>query len=207
MLRELSVVMVAAALAACGGKAASEAEEPGVGGTSAAGGSAAGGSAAGGGTASGGSAGAGGTTAAGGSGGSAGECVPQGDGWSTDTDPTCEDLSVLAVQEAVLADQGGDGALSPGEAFSLQVALSEVAGLGFGWYPGVKFESDHPGVSIKENDWYYGIFACTSYDASASGKVDGSVKPGTVVTLTARAAMLNTECPSAPSLTLKVTVE
>ncbi|MBK9002075.1 MAG: hypothetical protein IPM35_40640 [Myxococcales bacterium] len=208
MVRELSVVVVAAVLAACGGKASHDAEEPGTGGSTATGGSSAvGGASAGGSAGVGGGVASGGSTAVGGSGGSGGECIPEGDGWNSDTDPTCEDLSVLAVHEPVVADGGGDGDVSPGEAFELKVALSEVAGLGFGWYPGVKFESDHPGVTIQENDWFYGIFACTSYDVGAAGKVDSSVAPGTVVTLTARAAMLNTECPSAPALKVQLTVK
>lgn len=207
MVRELSVVVVAAVLAACGGKASHDAEEPGTGGNPATGGSSAfGGASAGGGAGAGGGVASGGGTAAGGSGGSGGECIPEGDGWNSDTDPTCEDLSVLAVESPVLVDAGGDGAVSPGEAFELKVVLSEVAGLGFGWYPGVRFESDHPGVTIQEHDWFYGIFACNSYDVGATGKVDSSVAPGTVVTLTARAAMMSTECPSAPALKVQLTV-
>ena len=102
---------------------------------------------------------------------------------------------------------GGDGVVSPGEAFDLQVVLREVAGIGFGWYPGVKFDSSHAGVTLSETDWFYGIFGCQSYDVGAQGKVDASVKPGTVVMLTARAAMLNTECPAAPALQLTLTVK
>jgi len=211
MLRRLSVVVVAAVLGACGGKAADDGVEPGTGGAAGAGGSvAAGGAVAvGGGTSVGGASGSGGSgggsAGSGGSGG--GECVPKGDGWNSDPNPGCDDLDVLAIESPTLVDDGGDGSVSPGEGFSLKVVLREVAGVGFGMYPGVKFESDQPGVSVQENDWYYGIFACASYDASAKGQVDASVKPGTVVTLTARAAMLNTDCPGAPALKIQLTVK
>lgn len=101
----------------------------------------------------------------------------------------------------------GDGSVSAGDAFDLKVVLREVAGVGFGWYPGVTFESNHPGVSISGPEWFYGIFGCTSYDVGAQGKVDGSVKSGTVVEVTARVAMLNEDCPSAPSIKIQLTVK
>jgi hypothetical protein len=71
----------------------------------------------------------------------------------------------------------------------------------------VKFESDNPDVTISEDDWFYGIFACESYATGGSGKVGANVAPGTVVELTARVAMLNTDCPSAPSTSIEIVVK
>jgi hypothetical protein len=139
--------------------------------------------------------------------GGGGACVPEGDGWPSDPEPTCEDLSVLAVTDPVITGPGGGAGVAPGDSFSLDVVLREVGGVGFGWYPGVKFESDTPGVTLNEDDWFYGIFACTSYDVGSHGEVDQSVKPGTVVTLTARAAMLSKDCPNAPALKVQLTVK
>ena len=185
---------------ACGGETMNDGNPPGGGGTVAAGGSATSGG-------TGGSAGSAPGGAGGASGAGGGDCVQKGDGWPTGTEATCSDLSVLAVDSPVISDAGGDGVVSPGEAFDLQVVLREVAGIGFGWYPGVKFDSSHAGVTLSETDWFYGIFGCQSYDVGAQGKVDASVKPGTVVMLTARAAMLNTECPAAPALQVTLTVK
>jgi hypothetical protein len=74
-------------------------------------------------------------------------------------------------------------------------------------YPGVAFESDHPGVSVKENDWYYAIFACQTHTASATLVVSGDVAPGTQVTLTARVAMINQECPDAYAIEIPLTIQ
>lgn len=214
MFGKWSVVGLVGLLAACGGKAS--ADDGGstggqagaaAGGQAGAGGSAFGGQAGAGasaGAAGGGAGGMGGTANTGGSAGA--ECVVKGDGWGDNVNPTCSDLSVLGVSEPVVTGGGANGSVSAGDSFNLAVVLSEVAGEGFSVYPGVKFESDNVGVTIKENDWYYAIAACASYDASATGKVDPSVAPGTVVTLTARVAMLNNDCPSAPSLKVKLTI-
>ncbi len=205
MLRRFLIPGLALTLLACGGETSSDPGSAGGGGGTATGGAAG----------SGAFGGDGGSAALGGGGGSAGsgggsggaECVQQGDGWPAGTDPSCADLGVLAVDSPTLSDADGDGGVSPGEGFELKVVLREVAGIGFGWYPGVKFESSHAGVTLVESDWFYGIFACQSYHVGAQGKVEPSVKPGTVVTLTARAAMLNTDCPDAPALVLKLTVK
>ncbi len=215
-----SIVVIAALAAACGGKAESE-DQPSTGGSSGSGGSGAfagqpaggtGGTPAsgGGGASTGGTGGdaGGGAGGAGGTGtGGAPPCVQQGDGWNSNSDPTCKDLDVLGVFDPVVESANGDAKVAPGESFTLKVRLSEVKGIGFGMYPGVKFTSDHPGVSIKENDWFYGIFGCQSYDASATGQIEANVPSGTVVKLTAQAAMLNSDCPEAPSVTYTLSVE
>ncbi len=203
MLRSFVIPSLMTVLVGCGGETEADAFDPGSGGSSAMGGAA--GAPSGGGAAGAPSGGGAAGAATGGAGGA--ECVLKGEGWPSGTEPTCADLSVLSIDTPVVTDGGGDGSVSAGEAFDLKVVLREVAGVGFGWYPGVKFESDHPGVSLSGTDWFYGIFGCSSYEVAAQGKVDASVKSGTVIELRARAAMLNEECPSAPSLTLKLTVK
>lgn len=210
--------LLALMLAACGGESISDTSAGatgGNGGTVAAGGN--GGSGAisgnGGSGSNGGSGGAGGSAgsagsggAQGGSGGTAGAaCVPREPPPEPSADG-CEDLHVLTVSDPTLEDASGDGALSPGETATLQVNLNEVAGLGFNMYPGVAFESDHEGVNIHENDWYYAIFACQTHPASATIEVSPEVAPGTQVTLTARVAMLGQECPDTYAIEIPLTV-
>jgi hypothetical protein len=119
----------------------------------------------------------------------------------------CADLDVLAVSDPVIVDQSGDGKLSPGEGASLSVTLNEVAGIGLSWYPGVKFVSDDADVTIKETDWYYAIAACKSYEVLATIQVAPNAKPGSIVRLTAQAAMINVDCPRAPALVIPVMIE
>ena len=133
--------------------------------------------------------------------------VQQGASWGTGLQPTCADLDVLTVSDPVILDQSGDGKLSPGEDASLRVNLNEVAGVGFLWYPGVKFASDDANVSIKDNDWNYAILACTSLEILATIHVALSAKPGSIVHFTAQAAMISTDCPHAPALVIPVMIE
>ncbi|MEZ4222113.1 MAG: hypothetical protein R3B13_14355 [Polyangiaceae bacterium] len=213
MQKTLLVGMVLSVLAGCGGQAMDDGAAGAGSGGAAGGGSAGaaglgatGGSAGAAGGAGGGSAGvgAGGVSSSGGGGG---ECVPKGEGWGHTVEPTCAELDVMAVSSTQLSDDSGDGSVAPGESFHWDVVLAEVAGEGFGLYPGVKFESDNPAVTIAEDTWFYGIFACDSYATGGSGKVGANVAPGTVVKLTARVAMLNQDCSAAPSTSLEFVVK
>ncbi len=114
---------------------------------------------------------------------------------------------MLAVSHPVLInDADGDGQLEVGETGSLQVNLDEIAGLGFSYYPGVIFETAAAGVTVSSNDWFYAILACQSNPVSAAIAVGGDVAPGTVVTITARVAMLNHDCPDAYAIEVPITV-
>lgn len=211
-------LVLALSLAACGGEAISDSEPQsaagagggaGTGGTGAAGGSA-GSNSTGGSTAVGGS--GGGTAGAGAVGGASGaggtECVPQPEvQWPPLGQSECEHLWVLDVSNPTLSDASGDGAVSPGETVLIHVDLDETAGIGHSMYPGVQFTSDHPGVKVTYNDWYYAIFACQTHPASGTVEVASDVAPGTVVTITARVASLNTECPDANSIEIPITIE
>ena len=140
--------------------------------------------------------------------GGARPCVVQdGGGFGTGLTPTCADLEVLTVSDPVILDKSGGGKLSPGEDASLRVSLNEVAGRGFSWYPGVSFVSDDASVSIKSSDWYYAIAACTRYQPTAVIHVSSDAKPGSIVHFTAQAAMMNSDCPSAPALVVSATIE
>jgi len=123
------------------------------------------------------------------------------------TNPTCEDLSVLAISSPQVIDEDGDGVVSAGEGATIQVSLDEIAGEGFSMYPGVTFESDDPGVVLTGGDWFYAIFACDSYVTAIHAEVASDVPAGTVVNITARAAMLNQECPAAPSVKIPLTIQ
>ena len=189
-------------LVGCGGESMSDASSGGAAGSAGSAGSAGtGGSGGSGGSGgAGATAGTGGSGATGGSAGAAPECVPQEQ--PPFEEPTCEDLWVMQVSEPKI-----DGVVAPGSSAGVVVRLQEVAGLGFGYYPGVSFESDHPGVSVQHDDWYYAIFACASYEASGTITVASDVPSGTEVTITARVAMLNQECPEAHSIEIPIVVQ
>jgi hypothetical protein len=144
---------------------------------------------------------------AGGAGGAAGGCVEQTGGAGGFAQPTCDDLDRMTVSNPRLADAGGDGALSPGENFTLSVDLSEVAGVGHNWYPTVAFESDTPGVTISQGTQFYAILACQTLETTAQGSVDNSVAPGTTVTITAQVAALSETCPDAYSIQIPLAVQ
>ena len=127
-------------------------------------------------------------------------CVPQPDDGGPWTEPTCADLSVLAVEDPSLADEDGDGLVEAGEAAVLEVGLRETAGVGFLAYPGVAFSTSTPGVAVTSDDWRYAILACGVDRIAAKVTVAKDVPPGTAVTITARAAMLAGPCPDAPSM-------
>ena len=218
MKTPISTCLLALTLAACGGESISDpaAASGGSGGASGSAGSGgavspggSGGAVSPGGSGGGGSGGSGGGGSGGSSGasGSAGSasCVPEPG--PNPMEYTCETLSVLTVSDPFVEDDNGDGALSAGEGGTLHVRLNEVAGVGFGMYPGVSFESDAPGVSVQEDDWYYAISPCDSYDAAATLEVSPGVSPGTVVTITARVAMVNTECPNAYAIEIPLTID
>jgi hypothetical protein len=154
--------------------------------------------------------GAGGNVSSGGSGGSAGAptraCVPEEDP-PPQVEWTCEDLVVLTVSDPVVVDESGDGSVSPGENVVIQTKLNEVAGIGFSMYPGVYFESDNPEVTVNYVDWYYAIAGCQTLDANATASFGASLAPGTMVTITARVGMLNTDCPDAYAIEIPIQIQ
>ena len=135
----------------------------------------------------------------------AGTCTVR-DAGTTSGWGTCEDLAALAVEAPVVTDDDGDGRLSPGEGADVRVVLRETSGLDFMWYPGVRFTSDDPRVSLGGEDWRYGMFACSAEEFHARLTVAEDVPPGTVVTVTARAAMLPDECPDAAALEIPIAI-
>jgi len=138
-----------------------------------------------------------------GAGGSEVVCVPQPEGSGGFTEPTCEDLAVLAVSHPVLDDAGQ---LEVGKTAYLHLNLEEIGGVGFNFYPGVLFETTTAGVTVSSNDWFYAILPCQIDQVIAAITVDNNVAPGTVVMITARVAMLNHDCPDAYSITIPLMV-
>ena len=146
------------------------------------------------------------SSASGGTGvGGSAACVPQPDMTGTFEQPTCADLAVLAVSNAVITDAGGDGNVSAGETAVIQVSLAEIAGLGI-VYPGVVFASASAGVTVTSDNWRYSIGPCEIDQMSAELTVASDVPAGTVVMITARAAMLSSECLDAPAIVIPITV-
>jgi hypothetical protein len=140
------------------------------------------------------------------SGAGGGTCVPQPEGAGGFMQPTCADLAVLAVAHPVLTDADGDGQIEVGETATLQVSLDEIAGVGFSFYPGVLFETTTAGVTVSATDWFYAILPCQTDAVSAQITIGSDVPPGTLVTITARVAMLNHDCPDAYSIEIPFTV-
>ena len=147
-------------------------------------------------------------------GGSAGQagaggatCVPQTPGSGGFVEYTCDDLAVMNVTDPAVEDDSGDGIVSAGEGATIYASLNEIAGIGFGMYPGVYFTSTDAGVTVKENDWYYAIMACQSYPVSAHADFAASIPPGTEVTIYARVGMINEACLDAYSIAIPIVVQ
>ncbi|MBI5488885.1 MAG: hypothetical protein HY905_16245 [Deltaproteobacteria bacterium] len=134
-----------------------------------------------------------------------GICAPL-DAGTTSGWGTCEDLQRLELEAPVVSDDGGDGRVSPGEGADIRVVLRETAGLDFMWYPGVTFLADDPRVTVGSDDWRYGMAACSAEEYHARLSVPADMPSGTMVTVTARAAMLPDECPDANILDIPITV-
>lgn len=207
--------MLACFAAACGGAAVSDpssAELAGAGGVDdgATGGAAA--TTASGGRASAGAPGSGGLTAqagAGGSFGSGGATSAGGSAPCVPKDPNaypgaCSDLERLRVVDPVIADDSGDGRVSPGESITLTVTLEDTSGYGFYLYPFVAFEGS-VGLNVADSSIFYAIAQCGSMPTSVRIDVSPYVTPGQTVTVTARPAALNSDC-SGPSIEIPITI-
>ncbi len=183
------------------GGSGNTAGEAGTAGIGAAAGSSSGG-AGGEGASAGGGVGGGAGAGTGGTGGQAMECVEQM-GTGGFTQPGCDDLDRLRVSNPRL--EPSEGIIS-GTAGTFRVDLSDISGFGMNYYPGVDFESDTPGVSVTDEQ-FFAVLPCGTNQADSSVQVDSSVPAGTEVTLTARVMMLNQQCTGTDSLTYKFTVQ
>jgi hypothetical protein len=156
----------------------------------------------------------GGTSGSGGSGATGGreagtppaECERL-DGTSHHGYGTCADLTPLLVTDGVVRDDGGDGRVTPGEGATISVRLTETSGWSFVWYPGVRFETDHSGVELGAADYRYVLGGCETEELTTSAKFQASIPSGTVVHITAQAAMTQEECPSASVLDIPIRIE
>lgn len=181
--------------AAMGGAAGSTG---GAAGSAAAGTAGSTGGAAAGGAATGGAAGAG----SGGVGGETGECVEQ-TGSGGFTQPECGDLERLVVRNPRLDPPGG---IASGSKGTFRVDLTDVSGYGFNFYPGVDFETDTPGVTVNDEQ-FFAVLPCGTNETSSNVEVDASVPAGTEVTITATVMMLNEQCTGTDSVSYKFTVQ
>ena len=147
-----------------------------------------------------------GGTSTGGSSTGGSACVPKDPGTGGSFEYTCADLSVLTVSDPAVIDNSGDGLVSAGEGAMIKAMLNEVAGIGFGMYPGVYFESSDVGVTVKEDDWYYGIGACQTLPVTAHATFASNIPSGSIVTITARVGMIGQPCPDAYEIAIPITV-
>lgn len=81
-----------------------------------------------------------------------------------------------------------DGKIEPGATIELQVGLTEVSGLGHGYYPGLIFAFDPPVVELNETvGLLYAIFACQEVPFTLPVTLPADLDPGTTLTITAQA--------------------
>jgi hypothetical protein len=116
--------------------------------------------------------------------------------------PTCKGL---ALRDPRVEDDSGDGKVSPGEGATLRVTLAETAGLGNLSYPGVRFATDNPAVTVTDSNWLFGILPCTEVPIPVRATFGASLAPGTVVTVTATAGLLTQAC-TGGSLAIPITI-
>ena len=119
------------------------------------------------------------------------------------TQADCSDLDRLRVRNPRLDPP--EGVIS-GTAGTFRVDLADVSGFGVNFYPGVDFESDTPGVTVHDEQ-FFAVLACSSNQATTTVQVDSSVPPGTEVTLTASVSMLNQQCSETDDLSYTFKVQ
>jgi hypothetical protein len=153
-----------------------------------------------------GGAGVGGAGVGGAGAGGATACVPVEDP-PPSGQASCAELARLVVEDPILEDADGDGALAPGETAKLTVALRDTSGLGFLWYPGLAPESATPGVSVSFADWRYALLACGTDRLAVEVAVAPDVAKGTVASVTVRATGMNLVCPGAPGVEVAIPIE
>jgi hypothetical protein len=133
-------------------------------------------------------------------------CVPDEDA-PVSPEATCEDLDRLVLENPSFSnDTDGDGKLEAGETATLTVTMRDVSGLGFNWYPGVKFKSFDPNITVAADTWYYAILPCTEMPATATITVPPDLPVGTEYAIQAQVAMLNHECPDTFTLGIPAVV-
>lgn len=148
------------------------------------------------------------TTVPGGGGAGGGVvCTPVQGGSGGFMQPTCDDLKVMAVTTPLFADEGGNGKLAFGENGKVSVKLSEIAGVGFNYYPGVRFSSDTVSIPAPDDNVFYAILPCDSYQATAQIQLLENAPSGVVTYVKAQVTMLNADCPEAPSILIPVEIE
>ena len=75
-----------------------------------------------------------------------------------------------------------------GATIELQVELTEVTGLGHGYYPGVMLEFDPPVVELNDNvGTLYAIFGCQQVPFTLPVSLPDDLAPGTALTVIAKA--------------------
>jgi hypothetical protein len=113
----------------------------------------------------------------------------------------------LTLSNAAAADAGGDGGVSPGEAASVTVTLTNTGGEDHFAYPGVRLTSDDARVTIDSPDFtLYGIFAGQSVEAQWSVTFGAAIPAGTQVPLRAQVTALGESCPDANDLEFTVPI-
>ncbi|APR81726.1 Hypothetical protein A7982_07075 [Minicystis rosea] len=122
-------------------------------------------------------------------------------------EPTCADLAVMTVTSPVVKGPDGTSKLAPGETGTIDVSLDEIAGKGFSYYPAVTFTSDVAGITVESGAQFFAILPCTSVDAPGSITVSSDVPKGTMAHIVARVAMLNHDCPDAPSISIPIEIQ
>lgn len=149
-------------------------------------------------------------TASGGGGAGAGgapSCMPVTAGAGGFVEPTCADLGVMTVTTPSLTDDSADGKLSYLEKATLTVQLNEVAGVGFNFYPGVRFTSESISIPAPDNAWFYAILPCQSNEASTPIELLTDLPKGTIAHVKAQVAMLGADCPEAPFIDIPIQIE
>ena len=73
----------------------------------------------------------------------------------------CHQLDSLRLENPRVADDDGDGVLSPGDSATISITWRETMGLAASNYPGVVFSTTSPGVTAGDDDWRYAALPVT----------------------------------------------
>ena len=95
------------------------------------------------------------------------------------------------LHSPVLTDTDGDGIWAAGEPIELELQFTNQRGDHY-YYPGVAATSDTEGVTVNGSEnWWYGIDAGATYDATVVFTPDADLDEGTIVTFILSATSLS----------------
>lgn len=120
----------------------------------------------------------------------------------------CAELAPIKLSASSIQDTDQNGKWSPGESALVNVIMTNTSNADIN-YPGIRMESDHPGVTTTAP--YNALFLIGAQQMAELGvtfDADAAIPAGTTVTFTVTLHnIMNESCPDLPQLVTKATIE